>query len=46
MAASSKTVIWMTMLWAYPTGSQFDLSLRLREPQTHGNPMRGPLFVR
>jgi hypothetical protein len=44
LATSSKTVVWMTILWAYPSGLRFDLSLRLREPQPHGNPMRGPFF--
>ncbi|MGB9484454.1 MAG: hypothetical protein WCB86_11230, partial [Candidatus Dormiibacterota bacterium] len=44
LVASDKTVIWITMLWAYPTGFRFDLNLRLPEPQRHGNPMRGLLF--
>jgi hypothetical protein len=46
LAASSRAVIWISILWAYPAGFQFDLSLRLRDPQAHGNPTSGPLFVR
>jgi hypothetical protein len=45
LAASAKAVVWISILWAYPTGFQFGLSLRIREPQAHGNWASGPLFA-
>ena len=44
MAASSKAVVLVSVLWACPVGFWYGLSIRLREPQPHGIPEIGPFF--
>lgn len=44
MAASSKAVVLVSVLWACPVGFWYGLSVRLRDPQPHGIPEIGPFF--
>jgi hypothetical protein len=44
LAASSKAVVWISIIWAYPAGFQLELGLRIRKPQAHGNWASVPLF--
>jgi len=44
VAASSRAVVVVSILWACPVGFWYGLSIRLREPQSHGIPEIGPFF--
>lgn len=44
LAASDRAVVSVSIPWAYPTGFEYMLCIRLREPQAHGTPERGPFF--
>ena len=43
LAASSKAVIWISILWAYRTGFQFELGLRIQKSKAHSNWVSGTL---
>lgn len=45
MAASAEAIVLVSVVWAYPVGFEYRLSIRLREPQPHGIPEIGPFFL-
>jgi hypothetical protein len=45
MAASSDAVIWISVLWAFPVGFQFTLSISTREARARRHYASGPFFL-
>jgi hypothetical protein len=45
LAASSDAVIWISVLWAFPVGFQFTLSISTREARARRNYVSGPFFL-